>query len=211
MDLLVKAEETAKRCLELEACTTDWTKVKETRDCIVYSKPSPDLSGHHLYRSEGLIPFSPEKVFAYTYAGVEKPKREEWDPTVTNTAVIERVSSDVDVILSQTASAVMGLIGAREFVDLVKIIHEPERIITAAISIEHPDVPHSAHHVRAFNHPSATFCYRISGKPDETRFIQLVQTDIRGKIPTSLVESAIPSNLAGTYSHVKRALAKEKY
>ncbi|XP_055351023.1 stAR-related lipid transfer protein 5-like [Paramacrobiotus metropolitanus] len=210
MDFVAKAAETVKRVLELENLdNTSWTKVKETKDCTVYSRPSDDFKGHNLYKAEGIIPAAADKVFAFAYPGVERPRRKEWDSSITDSRVIEKPTPDIDIILSHTAPALMGIISAREFVDLIKVTSEPDRIFTAAVSIDHPNIPHSKNHVRGFNYPQSIFCYRIPGKPNETRFVQYVQTDLRGMLPSSAVESAIPSAMANTYPQLKTAIAKD--
>ncbi|OWA55141.1 putative StAR-related lipid transfer protein 5 [Hypsibius exemplaris] len=203
-----KATDVEKRIRELESLREGWKKVKETPHCSVYSRPSDDFSGH-IYKSEGNVPAPFETVFNFVYPGVEKPRRREWDTAVSSTVVIDKPATDTDVLISRTAPVCMGLISAREFVDLVKVVREPTRIFTASCSIDHPAAPETKGFVRGFNYPNSLFCYKVEGVPHETRFVQYVQSDLRGMLPSSLVESAIPSSMAEAYPNLKAALAKE--
>ncbi|GAU98885.1 hypothetical protein RvY_09968 [Ramazzottius varieornatus] len=208
MDYTTKASEIVQRVLSFDALDSGWKKVKETSDCVVYSRPSEDFKGN-LYKSEGNIPASSETVFTFVYPGVEKPRRKEWDTSISSSKVLAKPAPHLDIIRSTTNPVCLGLISAREFVDLVTVTREPNRIFTASISVEHPDAPETKGFVRGFNHPNSLFCYAVESKPNETRFVQYVHSDLGGMLPQSLVESAIPSTMADTYPRLKAAIAKD--
>ncbi|OWA54812.1 putative StAR-related lipid transfer protein 5 [Hypsibius exemplaris] len=199
------------RVLELENLKYGWKHVKETSDCTVHSRPSKDFEGF-IFKSDGLIPAPPEVVFDLVAPGAGKPGRGRWDTSVHSSEVIEQLSTDIDIRLTRTLPVFMSLISAREFVDVVKVTREDDRIFTACVSIEHPDYgAKSSKGIRGTCYPNGLFCYRVQGNANATRLIQYIHSDLGGMLPQSLIDSATPSVMASNYKQLKAFLKKEKF
>ncbi|OWA55136.1 hypothetical protein BV898_19523, partial [Hypsibius exemplaris] len=74
------------------------------------------------------------------------------------------LDTSVHSSLTRTLPVFMGLISAREFVDVVKVTREDDRIFTACVSIEHSDYgAKSSKGIRGTCYPNGLFCYRVQG------------------------------------------------
>jgi len=209
-DVAALVEGTERRITELEDETDGWTTVKENDDCVIFSRPSEDFSGY-IFKSQGIIPRAPEVVLDLVAPGHGKPGRCNWDSSVASSITIEQLSTNIDIRLTRTLPVFMGLISAREFIDVAKVVQQPHRVFTVCIGLpDHPAAPRSKGFVRGTNYPNGTFCYRIDGKPNETLLVQYIHSDLGGSLPKSVIDSATPAVLANVYKQLKSALKKEK-
>ena len=92
----------------------------------------------------------------------------------------------------------------------------------AALGIDHPSCPESTKFVRGWNYPCGTFCfpidkysngilsrlyiYHLSCSGRKSKVTYILQSDLRGRLPVSLVESSLPSMLVDTYNNLQAAI-----
>lgn len=60
--------------------------------------------------------------------------------------------------------------------------------------------------VRGFNHPCGWFCIPLKDNPGHSLLIGFIQTDLRGKLPQSAVDTAMAGTLISFYSDLRKAL-----
>lgn len=60
--------------------------------------------------------------------------------------------------------------------------------------------------VRGFNHPCGWFCVPLKDYPSHSLLTGYIQTELRGMLPQSAVDTAMSSTLANFYSDLKKAL-----
>jgi len=95
-----------------------------------------------------------------------------------------------------------------------------------AQGIDHPSCPESSNFVRGWNYPCGIFCFPTdkysvtiimvilicalklhSGQ--KTKAIYIIQSDLRGRLPISLVESSLPSTMVNTFNNLQAAIDAE--
>ena len=52
-------------------------------------------------------------------------------------------------------------------------------------------------------------CLSVPGKPDHTRVVNFVQPDIKGSLPKSMVDSALPGSMVGFFTNLRDILKKD--
>jgi len=209
-DVSILVEDAERRIIALEDESDGWTKVKENSECLIVSRPSEDFSGL-IYKSTGVISAAPDQVFRLLMPEHDQPGRSKWDSTIVSSVILEQISPDTHIRLTKTSPVLMGLISAREFIDLIKVIRQPHRLFTVSVSpADHPLAPMSKGFVRGTNYPSGLFCYSVDGKPNETMLVQYIHSDPGGLIPQSLLDTATPQVLTNSYKQLKSALKKQK-
>ncbi|XP_033097014.1 stAR-related lipid transfer protein 5-like isoform X2 [Anneissia japonica] len=183
--------------------STEWKEAKVSKEVKVSYKKSTEFDGH-AYRAECTIEAPPEKIINFLLP-CPKGQRGKWDKSVKESSIVENINEDLLVSRTATHSAAMGLISSREFCDLILIKKYAGGILsTNSKSISHSDCPPRDGCVRGFNHPGGTFC--IPQSDGSTKVVNIVQTELGGMLPTSLVESAVPSSLINFFVDLEQAV-----
>jgi hypothetical protein len=200
------AEEILQKIKNYRLLSDDWQVCKKSADVTVWHRPSPDWKGT-LYKAEGIVEADPETVFSFVDPSPSSP-RCQWDKAIKQLHVIDQVDKNVSIMRTVTHSAFGGLISSRDFVDLVVNEITPDYLATSARWTEHPKCPPNNDCVRGANHPCSIICHRITGQPNQTRVTTYIQTDLAGMLPTSLVDSALPSNQVNFFTALKAAIGQ---
>uniref|UniRef100_A0A8W8IC23 START domain-containing protein n=1 Tax=Magallana gigas TaxID=29159 RepID=A0A8W8IC23_MAGGI len=116
---------------------------------------------------------------------------------------------DLRINRACTASAMLGLISPRDFVDLILVRETDECFSTNAISIEYPECPEVKDHVRGWNWSCGMICVKYPDDPNKCKLVSLIQPDIKGMLPKNVVESAIPGSMVEFFTKLEEALKKD--
>eukprot|EP00128_Syssomonas_multiformis_P004966 Colp12_sorted_trinity150504_noHs@32035 len=193
-------------CTYFDIKDEEWTLVKKTALATVQSTPSKSFEGH-LYRCEALLEASPEDVFAHL--NPKGPLRLKWDKSVKSLEILESLSDNLSIAKSTTHPVMFGLISSRDFIDLIYENSNEKFIATTAHGIEHPSYPPCAHFVRGVNYECGLFACRVPGNNKQTRLINFIQSDIKGMLPKSAVESAMPNALITFCDQLRTFITKK--
>ncbi|NWX02398.1 STAR5 protein, partial [Caloenas nicobarica] len=209
MDYGGLAEAAAEKVWRYRRDPDGWRSSRSTREVSVSWRPSEEFAGN-LYRGEGILPASPQRVWDCI-----KPEvgglRTKWDKTVKDFEVIEAINDNVSVCRTTTSSAWMGAISPREFVDTLFIKqYEDGTMLSAGTNVEHPLCPPRPNIVRGFNYACGCFCIPLPGEPDRTQLLGFFQSDVGGYLPQTVVESFIPTAITGFYSNLTKAVKSLK-
>ncbi|NXW92747.1 STAR5 protein, partial [Alopecoenas beccarii] len=209
MDYAGLAEAAAEKVWRYRRDPDGWRSSRKTSEVSVSWRPSEEFAGN-LYRSEGILPASAQRVWDCI-----KPEvgglRTKWDKTVKDFEVIEAVNDNVSVCRTTTSSALMGTISPREFVDVVFIKqYEDGTMLSVGTNVEHPLCPPRQNIVRGFNYACGFFCVPLPGEPDRTQLLGFFQSDVGGYLPQTVVESFIPTTITEFYSNLTKAVKSLK-
>ncbi|XP_077989039.1 stAR-related lipid transfer protein 5-like isoform X2 [Glandiceps talaboti] len=187
---------------------TDWTVSKVSKEITVSYKKSAEFDGH-IYKAEGILDGKPDEIIKYV---IPSPLgvRDNWDKTIKTSEILDSSEEEFFVVYSQTHSSAMGLISSRDFVDavLIKHIEDDGIICTNSVSVDYSARPPVDDVVRAFNHPGGTFCVAVEGDEDKTKVISFLQSDLKGMLPRTLVETALPNTMIDFFIGLKTAMEK---
>ncbi|RUS90458.1 hypothetical protein EGW08_001799 [Elysia chlorotica] len=191
----------------------NWKTSKKTRDVLVENKHS-SISGNehgHVYRAQCEFNCPKDILYKYMYpiGGSGSDLRKKWDKDISDIQLLAQIAPDLSVNMVRTNSAAMGMIYPREYVDLMLDVQGEDFMGFHAVSIDYPAQPPDPKFVRGWNHPCGFFCHDIPGQPGRTKFVLVVQTDIKGNLPRSLVDSAIPGAVAGLCNNLRQMLKKD--
>lgn len=181
-----------------------WTIVKESPQVTVWQKAASDWGGM-IYKSVGFVDADPETVFRYVdpFPGGERQK---WEPTVKERSLVERVDETTVILRSVTHSAVLGLISSRDFVDIIIKGQDDESFYTRGVGVDHPDCPPTQSAVRGYNHPCGIICQKVPGQPKKTKMTTIIQTNLNGLLPKSVVEGALPGSQTDFFGALRKVL-----
>lgn len=183
----------------------DWKVAKETKNVTVWYKTSSEWKGY-VYKTVGDIDADPETVFRFVDPSPPDAPRNKWDASIKQRKIIQQIDTNIMIMHTVTHSGLGGLISSRDFVDLLVIDKNEESLATNVQSVTHSDFPVTAEAVRGVNQPSAIICSKIPNEPQRTRLTTLIQTDLGGMLPNSLVVQALPSSQIQFFTSLKQAL-----
>ncbi|XP_045156584.2 stAR-related lipid transfer protein 5-like [Mercenaria mercenaria] len=205
-----KAEEVAKKLQDYHKTVDGWTVTKKTKDGETISyRVSNEFDGY-LYKGECIIDAPPATVFHYVDPVPEGP-RGNWDSDMKKIEILEWLDKpDLRVNRACTASACMGLISPRDFVDVILTKETDSYISTNGVSVSYEKCPEEKKYVRGWNYPCGLICEKLPGEPNKTKLVSLIQPDIGGMLPRSLVDQAIPGSMSAFFTELKNTLKKNE-
>ncbi|XP_076768603.1 stAR-related lipid transfer protein 6 [Arvicanthis niloticus] len=207
MDYKAIAQQTADQVLAYNQDIAGWKVVKSAKKITVSSKASRIFHGN-LYRIEGIIPESAAHLSDFLY---KSEHRVSWDKSLKGFNVLHKIDSDTLICHTITQSFAMGSISPRDFIDLVHIKHcEGNMDIIGTRSVDFPGYPPTSHYIRGYNHPSGYVCSPMKEDPAYSKLVMFVQTEMKGKLPASVIEKSMPSNLVSFFLNVKDGIKTHK-
>ncbi len=150
-----------------------------------------------LIKSICTIPYNKDIIFE-AIANLEIRKK--WDSVFSELKVVNHNGENGAEILYMIIKSPSFLVSDRDFVQQRKIWKEfptKNSHILHFISIESPDCPLNKKYVRAETIISGYFIEDIPNEPNKSTLGIISQTDIRGKIPTWLVNKVAPKASKG--------------
>ncbi|KAM3938249.1 stAR-related lipid transfer protein 6 isoform 1-T2 [Leptodactylus fuscus] len=205
MDYKKIAQDVAQKILAYSQDTSGWKVAKSTKDITVSWKPSKEYPGN-LYRGEGIIEEVPEKVIPFMYQAKYRAK---WDSALKSYSILEEIDEDTVICHCITHSYGMGIISAREFVDIVHISRYDGGVVTTnSVSVDYDRCPITSSYVRGYNNPCGYVCSPLPENPAHSRLVAFIQPNLGGLLPRSVVDSAIPSNVVSLIRDVQEGIKK---
>ncbi|KAJ6669719.1 hypothetical protein lerEdw1_000268 [Lerista edwardsae] len=182
----------------IEDC--EWRIAKKTKDTIVWRKPSEEFSGY-LYKTQGIVEDAANRIVDHIRPG---PYRLHWDSLMTTMDIIDEFEENCCVMRYTTAGQLWNIIAPREFVDFSYTTDYEEGLLSCGISLDYGEA--RPNFVRGFNHPCGWFCIPLKDNPRHSLLTGFIQTDLRGMLPQSAVDTAMASTLSNFYSDLRKTL-----
>ncbi|XP_063087684.1 stAR-related lipid transfer protein 6 isoform X2 [Cavia porcellus] len=207
MDYKTIAQQTSQEVFGYNQDTSGWKVVKNSKKITVSTKASKRFVGN-LYRVEGIIPESSTKLSDFLYQPGNKVM---WDKSLKTYDVVHKIDSSTFICHTITQSFAMGSISPRDFIDVVCFkCYEGNMAIISSKSVDFPGYPPTSEYIRGYNYPCGFVCSPLKENPAYSKLVMFVQTDMRGKLPTSIVEKTMPSNLIKFVLNAKDGLRTHK-
>lgn len=170
------------KALLVEARRGTWKVLRAERPMVLQG---PDQS----YFIGADFPCSPAALFDAVWKDVLK-----WNPQVLQGKSLLSLDKNTELFHSISAPAMKGYISSRDFLDVRRIVCDPEKneFTGVFISVESTLCPANANKkiVRGSNGPSV-FRATEAESPSESRLEWIMKTDLRGGLPKRLVQSSM--------------------
>ncbi|XP_027461821.1 stAR-related lipid transfer protein 4 isoform X5 [Zalophus californianus] len=125
---------------------------------------------------------------------------------MTSMDILEHFEENCCVIRYTTAGQLWNIISPREFVDFSYTVGYEEGLLSCGLSVDWSEK--RPEFIRGYNHPCGWFCVRHKDNPHQSLLTGYIQTDLRGMIPQSAVDTAMASTLVNFYGDLQKALQK---
>ncbi|XP_011445354.1 stAR-related lipid transfer protein 5-like isoform X2 [Crassostrea angulata] len=208
MDFRKIAEGVADRLQKYYKTAEGWTSAKKSKNFEISYRQSEEFSGH-LYKGEAIYNCPPKTVFDYVEPLPDGP-RAKWDTNMKKIEILKWIETpDLRINRACTASAMLGLISPRDFVDLILVRETDECFSTNACSVELDEFPEEKKYVRGWNYSCGVLVIKFPSDPNKCKLVSLIQPDIKGMLPKNVVESAIPGSMVEFFTKLEEALKKD--
>uniref|UniRef100_A0A8B9MMP2 Steroidogenic acute regulatory protein, mitochondrial n=1 Tax=Accipiter nisus TaxID=211598 RepID=A0A8B9MMP2_9AVES len=206
MDLsyITQGETALQRALSILQQHTSWqAETMLDTGATVSSAALPGLG--KVFRAEVVLAVPVARLHRELFERIEQMPQ--WNPTLSRVKVLQRVGTDTLVTHEVTAPSPGNLVGQRDF---VSVRHRGRRetavyLVGTATHVE--PLPLQEGCIRAESRLSCIVLQPLAGDPDRTRFTWLLSMDLKGWIPTSVINRVLPQSQADFIEHLRRHLS----
>ncbi|XP_031416669.1 steroidogenic acute regulatory protein, mitochondrial [Clupea harengus] len=203
--LVQQGQEALKKALAILEDKKGWnTEISEENGVIVYSKVLPGAK--KVFRLEAELEASPEKLHDILFVKVEEMNV--WNPNVGRIKILRRINAETMVTHEVSAETAGNLIGQRDFLSIRHCSREDSRIYLAGTATHLDTLPPQSGFVRAEDGPTCIILQAADSDTGRSRLTWLLNMDVKGWLPKSIVNQALPRAQVDFTRHLRRRLAE---
>eukprot|EP00096_Caligus_rogercresseyi_P010536 TRINITY_DN3887_c0_g2_i2.p1 TRINITY_DN3887_c0_g2~~TRINITY_DN3887_c0_g2_i2.p1 ORF type:complete len:485 (+),score=128.30 TRINITY_DN3887_c0_g2_i2:163-1617(+) len=165
-----------------------WNLEKRRNEDTVHCMSS---KGHKIFKLRGKVHLPPKLLLEELYFRFEHIPS--WNPSLKECRSLQVIDAHTDVSYQVSAEAAGGLVSVRDFVTLRHwdLIEGGRVFASSGVSIQHPLMPEQKGCVRGENGVGGWFMSPVEGQPEICDFQWLLDSDIKGWFPGSVVDGAM--------------------
>ncbi|XP_031570769.1 stAR-related lipid transfer protein 3-like isoform X2 [Actinia tenebrosa] len=201
-----KAKEIFGIAWDLLTVDKKWKHEKNKDGIIVESCILKDTG--KMFKVQCSIDAPPSVVFSLIVLRVEDGPK--WNSSVAESRVLHKIDNHTDICYNVTTDQAGGMVSSRDFVNLRHWQKRGKAYFSCNASVEYQDMPPVNEHIRGENHPGGWLFAENEGHHDQTDFVMLVNTDLKGWLPQYLIDQAMTGVLFGTADCLRNYVHSQK-
>ncbi|KAM9837920.1 steroidogenic acute regulatory protein, mitochondrial [Aulostomus maculatus] len=196
-----QGQEAMRKALSMLEYKEGWkAEVMESNGDVIYSKWIP--GARKVFRLESVLDASLDELYEILFVKVEEMHR--WNPSIQDIKVLKRVGPET-IITHEVSSATAGnLIGQRDFLSVRHSYRQKSCIYLGGVAIQLESFPPQPGFVRAEDGPTCIIIESLDSR--RSRFTWLLNMDVKGWLPKSIVNQALPRAQLDFTRHLRRHL-----
>merc|ERR1740137_335156 len=163
------------------------------------------VNGKKAFRLTGYVNISPRQLLEELFYKIEQVPS--WNPTLVECRTIQPIDEYTDISYQVCAEAGGGVVSTRDFVNLRHWAVVDGVFVSAGGSVKHPAIPPQPKKVRGENGPGCFAMLPVEEDPDMCLFQWLLDTDVKGWIPQSIIDKFISGAQFDYIAHVRTRAA----
>uniref|UniRef100_A0A3P9LXU6 START domain-containing protein 1 n=1 Tax=Oryzias latipes TaxID=8090 RepID=A0A3P9LXU6_ORYLA len=177
-------------------------EMTESNGDVIYSKV---ISGAgKVFRMEAVLEASVDELYDILYARVQEMPQ--WNPSIQHIEVLKHVGPETIVTHEVSAGSAGNLIGQRDFVSVRHSCKQKSRVYLGGAAIQLESFPPQAGFVRAEDGPTCIVLQALDEDETKSHFTWLLNMDVKGWLPKSIVNQALPRAQLDFTRHLRRHL-----
>ncbi|XP_073775067.1 steroidogenic acute regulatory protein, mitochondrial isoform X1 [Danio rerio] len=182
-----------------------WTlETAEKNGDVIYSKV---LTGNRkVFRLEADLDATADELHDILFFRVEE--MHEWNPSIRRITVLKHVGGNTLVTHEVSAETAGNLIGQRDFLSVRHSSKSESCVYLGGAATRFESLPPQPGFVRAEDGPTCIILQPLQDAPHRSRFTWLLNMDVKGWLPQSLVNKALPRAQVDFTKHLRRRLAE---
>ncbi|XP_039507514.1 steroidogenic acute regulatory protein, mitochondrial isoform X2 [Pimephales promelas] len=202
---LRRGEEALNEALEIVESKDGWKPEMAENGDVIYSKVL--VGNRKVFRLEAELDASPEELHDILFVRVEE--MHEWNPNIRRIRVLKHVGRNTMVTHEVSAETAGNLIGQRDFLSVRHSSKSESRVYLGGAATQFESLPPQPGFVRAEDGPTCIILQPLQDHPERTHFIWLLNMDVKGWLPQSLVNKALPRAQADFTKHLRLHLTAQ--
>ncbi|KAM3591372.1 uncharacterized protein V6R79_000917 [Siganus canaliculatus] len=200
-----QGQEAMRKALSMLEDKEGWkVELTENNGDVIYSKVIP--GARKVFRLEAVLEAGVDKLYDLLFVRVEE--MHQWNPSLQHIKVLKRVGPETIVTHEVSAETAAGnLIGQRDFLNVRHSCKQESCLYLGGAAIQLESVPPLAGFVRAEAGPTCIVIQALDEEAGKCHFTWLVNMDLKGWLPKSIVNQALPRAQLDFTRHLRRHLA----
>ncbi|XP_060794682.1 steroidogenic acute regulatory protein, mitochondrial [Neoarius graeffei] len=208
-DLLYQQQghEALQKALDITQNADGWrTEITQDSGDVIYSKV---LQGNHkVFRLEAELDASPEELYEVLFVKVEEMN--EWNPSIAHIKVLKHIGKETMVTHEVSEGKAGNLIGQRDFLSVRHSLKMKRCIYLGGAATHLEAFPPQPGFIRAEDGPTCIIIQPLPGCTGKSKFTWLLNMDVKGWLPKSLVNQALPQAQLNFTRHLRRRLKRDR-
>ncbi|XP_038638877.1 steroidogenic acute regulatory protein-like [Scyliorhinus canicula] len=197
-----QGEEALQKALRILKQDTEWTTEIKTNGDNVVSKILPGTG--KVFKLEAVLDATMEHVYNELYEKVDQMNL--WNPSVKHIHVLQKIGGETMVTYEIMGDTAGNIIGQRDFVSVRHCWKEGSLCYLTGIATESKLMPPQKGFVRAETGISCIILHPTDNK-NKTRFTWLLNMDLKGWLPKSLINQALSQAQVDFTEHLRQQLS----
>ncbi|KAM9832030.1 steroidogenic acute regulatory protein, mitochondrial [Neosynchiropus ocellatus] len=190
--------------LEMLEHSEGWeVEISESNGDRICSKVMPEA--RKVFRLDVVLDASMEKIYELLFVRVEE--MHQWNPNIHRIKVLQDVGPETRVTHEVSSQVAGNLIGQRDFLSVRHSLRTKSCIYLAGAATQLESCPPQAGYVRAEDGPTCIVIQPLRGDSRRSRFTWLLNMDLKGWLPKSIVNQALPRAQLEFIQHLRGRLA----
>ncbi|MCI4384648.1 hypothetical protein PGIGA_G00041310 [Pangasianodon gigas] len=198
-----QGQEALQRALDITRNADGWrTEITEDSGEVIYSKV---VQGNRkVFRLEAELDASPDELYEVLFVKVEEMN--EWNPSIAHIKVLKHIGKETMVTHEVSAGKAGNLIGQRDFLSVRHSLKTKRCIYLGGAATHLEAFPPQPGFIRAEDGPTCIIIQPSPGCAGKSKFTWLLNMDVKGWLPKSLVNQALPQAQLDFTRHLRRRL-----
>uniref|UniRef100_A0A665X7P2 START domain-containing protein 1 n=1 Tax=Echeneis naucrates TaxID=173247 RepID=A0A665X7P2_ECHNA len=198
-----KGQEAMRKALSMLEDKEGWkVEIAESNGDVICSKV---MSGaRKVFRLEAVLDTSVDELHDLLFVRVEE--MHEWNPSIQHIKILKHVGPETIVTHETSAKTAGNLIGQRDFVSVRQSCRQKSIVYLGGAAIQLDSLPPQPGFVRAEDGPACIIIQALDGDTRKSRLTWLLNMDVKGWLPKSIVNQALPQSQLDFTRHLRRRL-----
>ncbi|XP_066549327.1 steroidogenic acute regulatory protein, mitochondrial [Amia ocellicauda] len=203
-----QGKEALQRALEILEEKEGWKiEISGGNGDVIFSKIVPGTG--KVFRLEGVLDATPEELYNHLFVKVEEMNQ--WNPDVKQVKVLKHVGLDTKITHEVSAEKAGNLIGQRDFLSIRHCCKQKSSIYLAGVAANLESFPPQKGFVRAQDGPTCIIIQPLGNDKSRSQFTWLLNMDLKGWIPKSIVNQALPQVQVDFTKHLRKRLTSRLF
>nr|XP_020460944.1 steroidogenic acute regulatory protein, mitochondrial-like isoform X1 [Monopterus albus] len=174
----------------------------ESNGDVICSKVMP--GARKVFRLEAVLEASIDDLYDLLFVRVED--MHQWNPSIQHLKVLKHIGPETIITHEASAETAGNLIGQRDFLSVRHSYRQNSSVYLGGAAIQLESFPPQAGFVRAENGPTCIIIQPVDEDPRKSHFTWLLNMDVKGWLPKSIVNQALPRAQLDFTRHLRRHL-----
>ncbi|XP_073346190.1 steroidogenic acute regulatory protein, mitochondrial [Pagrus major] len=198
-----QGREAMRKALSMLEDEEGWkVEVTESDGDVICSKVLP--GARKVFRLEAVLDASVDELYDILFVRVEE--MHQWNPSIQHIKVLKQVGPETMVTHEASAETAGNLIGQRDFLSVRHSCKQKSRVYLGGAAIQLESFPPQTGFVRAEDGPTCIVIQPLDEDTSKSRFTWLLNMDVKGWLPKSIVNQAFPRAQLDFTRHLRRRL-----